>query len=126
MATCKCQPQFQRLCYGGPGNPQITYVILTFRECFFFSFYCRVTANGKLEFHSQDRCARLCYAGLSNHMNWWYLDSDANVGSKGPSTRLWPFRLLRQIEDIRGWRASICIFGVGNHQPAIKNYYSGI
>jgi len=91
-----------------------------------FFFLLQGNGNRELGFRSQDRYARLCYAGLSNHMDWWYLDSDANVGSKGPSTRLWPFRLLRQIEDIRGRRASICIFGVRNRQPAIKNYYSGI
>lgn len=54
--------------------------------------------------------ARPRYAGLSNHTGRWFLDSDANVGSKGPSTRLWPFRLLRQIEDIRSKRAVLCIF----------------
>lgn len=47
-------------------------------------------------------------------------------GRKGLARVYGPFRLLRQIEDIRGQRTSICIFGVENRQPAIKNNYSGI
>jgi len=42
-------------------------------------------------------------------------------GRKGLGTRLWLFRLLRQIEDIRGQRATVYILSLSGPSARNKN-----